>query len=141
MGAGMKLGSDIKALAKMGREELMRMAIDDELTLDTIHVALRGFGVFLKAVARGDVRGDDAARACMAKCQACASCTAGKTVVLKVNGKDAEVAGHYCGEPVKPHMESVLPTCGCAVFRTVDGIAEPRGKTQVGSERCPQGKW
>lgn len=45
----------------------------------------------------------------------------------------------YCGAAEGQGKQG--PVCGCLVAMTVAGQSLPAGKTTVGREACPQGKW
>lgn len=85
---------------------------------------VRGGAKFLAALAKGDLADDAAVEARREVCRACPSRTRSALA-----GMTAE--SDWCGAPLVEALGASPPTCGCLVA----------GKTAVGSERCPQGKW
>lgn len=85
-------------------------------------VGAAGAAKFATALARGDVAPD-----CEVKYRrsVCLSCPTRKR--LQVG--EMEAPGDWCGNPLMPADSP--PSCGCLIY----------GKTLVGSEVCPQGKW
>lgn len=85
-------------------------------------VGAHGAGKYLAALATGDRAGDAEIERRRAICRACPT-----RQRKKLPGMDAEA--DWCG----PALEEIAdpPSCGCLIY----------GKTSVGSEACPQGKW
>ena len=77
-------------------------------------VGVRGGARFAEALAANDWATDATVKARRATCGDCPT----RTVLL---GSD------WCGDP----MVETSTSCGCLLA----------GKTAIGSERCPQGKW
>ena len=142
----MKITADtpmgVVALARLGYEEVKRLALAGELTKDIMAVAADGAQEYLKAMASGDVASPELARMRVgSQASGCAHCPS-----MRITPSDIEVdGGHlfklWCGKFGKPDMGSPRPTCGCLVGVKINGAAYPGPKVWVGSEKCPQGLW
>ena len=89
-----------------------------------VWTTVKGAAKFAKAVATGDKADNMEIMRRRAVCRECPSRVT-KMHPRGVPGIDTE--SDWCGEPLK----ETQTTCGCLLA----------GKTAVGSERCPQGKW
>ncbi len=111
--------------------------------------SFKGYAEYHRKIEAGDVAtyAEQARRA-----KICSTCLSAKKYrAVEVLGLGITPAVVTCGHGGVPNMEAVLPTCGCPVARqvvdeiamvTLDGIPlRPFGKTEVGSESCPQSKW
>jgi hypothetical protein len=94
-----------------------------QMTLRVLNGA-RGGAKFARALARGDIADDATIEARRAICRECPSRV--RKAVLKMKSES-----DWCGDPLQPGMRMDPPTCGCLLA----------GKTAVGSETCPQGRW
>lgn len=99
----------------------------------------KGAAKYAAAYAKGDIADDDVA-ACRFEgwCMSCPSVTHRPAMI---HGRDEAVEIYYCGKAFVEQLETVMPTCGCLVGLTINGMAEPGGKTVVRSSKCPQKKW
>lgn len=79
-----------------------------------------GAARFAEALALGDVADDAAVDRRRSVCRACPS-------RVRAVAPGAIFESDWCGEPLVDDGR----TCGCLIY----------GKTLVGSEACPQGKW
>ncbi len=119
-------------LLALGRERIVGLAKSGQLDPAFLWVALRGAARYAQAVASGDVADDATARERVAVCSVC-------PVHDVVATSKAGVFAGYCGTSDVPGV-----SCGCLVTLTVfgdDRTMTAAGKTLVGSERCPRGKW
>lgn len=100
-------------------------------------VAMNGAKTYMVAIATGDIAEEGVAM-CRFEgwCMQCPSVTH-RSARLSKEGTEV----YYCGPELVDNTDKVLPTCGCLVGVTVEGIAEPGGKTVVRSQKCPQGRW
>lgn len=121
-------------LVGVAKSRLVAMAMAGQLSAEVLWVALKGAGTYFAAVASGDVAEDRVKGARAATCKACGECEWERT------GKEGVVAG-YCGDLADNGKGKEGPTCGCLVAMTVHGELLGAGKSVVGAERCPQGKW
>jgi len=124
----------IRELAKLAFPELLERALAGELSPASVWLAVTGAAKYAEAVARGDiatlpVQADRAAR-----CRECPVRTE-----RPMNGSAGTVG--YCGTPFENRPDAALPSCGCLTTCTIDGVVYAAGKTVVGSERCPGGRW
>jgi len=81
---------------------------------------VRGAERFLSAVLTGDLADRETVERRRSECRSCAS-----RVRLTISG--ASSPSDWCGTP----LTATETTCGCLCA----------GKTVVGSEKCPQGRW
>ena len=91
--------------------------------LDRAWVAAKGAAKFAAAVEAGDIASAATVAARRSVCRACPS-------RVRVTVMGAVAASDWCGQPFV-ETAGERPTCGCLLA----------GKTSVGSERCPQGRW
>ena len=122
--------------ALAGVHTLARLVLEGRIERRHWWVALRGAERWVRAIAAGDVADDAAARSRVAVCDRCEACTREGLDALAV-----PVTKMYCGPALEDRTGKAEPTCGCLVGLTVEGVADPAGKTMVRSERCPRGKW
>jgi len=87
-------------------------------------VAAKGGGRYALAVISGDMADSASIDARRAICRSCGACH-----VLTADG--ATAPSSWCGEPFIEDDTPGEESCGCLIV----------GKTAVGSERCPRGKW
>lgn len=83
-------------------------------------VGIYGAAKFAAAWATGDVATAETTEARRAVCRQCPS-------RVRAIAPGAVFESDWCGRPLK----ETGATCGCLIY----------GKTMIGSERCPQGKW
>lgn len=96
-----------------------------------IKTLIKGGKKYAEAVALGD-RADKKTRE--HRVQTCLECEAlGAQTAPKFAGCSWSTCGNFA--------EETRSTCGCIVALSVSGHTIPAGKTRVGSERCPRGKW
>ena len=115
-----------------GIDRVVTLAKADQLEARYLWVAVKGAWKYARAVASGDVAGEDDARARVRSCDACSAADRVKT------GKPGVVAV-YCG---RGELAADGPTCGCLVGISIGGMPlGAAGKTQVASESCPRGRW
>lgn len=93
---------------------------DLSIPLAQLLTGMRGGEKFAAALLRGDVAGGETMAARRAVCRGCK--TRRTVKLLGMLG-----ASDWCGEP----LVETPTACGCLLA----------GKTAVGSEKCPQGKW
>lgn len=132
----MKLATYIKQTKQymeLGFETLAAMAINRELKVRHLWLALRGSGKYADAIVSGDVAEPMAQEF---RCSECATKCKSRREYESAEG----IIAIYCG-PRLDQIEGDRPTCGCLVAVRVDGQLLPAGKTIVRSESCPQGKW
>lgn len=111
-------------LARVGMDELARMATAGELTLAHRWVALKGAAKYTAAMARGDVANPSDAGHRVGVCAAC----------KHRQDRDTQIGvAHYCGRPFEETSEG---TCGCLVGVTIDGVTLAAGRTMVASKTC-----
>lgn len=109
--------------------------------------ALEGFKKYAAAIASGDVADIETQRARVGECAVCkpsmTKCRA--TEILSLTIIPALVSCGRLGQDPEPGK------CGCLLMRacepqeahvTIDGVPlKACGKPEVGSEKCPSGKW
>lgn len=122
-------------LARRGIDELEAMALRGELQPSHLWVAMSGAAEYRAAVARGDVLSASKADERLAQCLACPS------VQRRRSERMPHVTRLWCGPPFENRTDTALPTCGCLVGITFDGVPHAGGATIVGSKRCPQGRY
>jgi hypothetical protein len=125
-------------LVRYGTATLIDMAKAGEIRPMHLWTAVKGAEKYRRAIVSGDLAtADDAAHRRMI----CESCPHATTRDVEVSGK--MVMARHCGTAFEEHLgpEFIHQTCGCLVGLTMDGEAMPGGKTLVGTEQCPQGKW
>lgn len=120
-------------LCKLGLPALLGMAKAGTLRPTHLWTAVEGASKYRDAIANGDVA-DDLVAQVRAEVH-CGQCPSARRV------DKAGIQRTFCGEPFENRMNTALPTCGCLVAVTVNGETHPAGKTVVGSEKCPQGKF
>jgi hypothetical protein len=92
---------------------------------ETAWYMAKGAERFIESVARGDIATEAERTARRDVCRGCSS-----RVRLTIGGAESE--SDWCGDPGPNRLHLAdKPTCGCLLA----------GKTFVGSEHCPQGKW
>lgn len=96
----------------------MKLAQLTRAALNGVH----GGTKFLAALATGDAADDETILARRAICKECPSRVRGRVPPMT---EDSD----WCGPPLNP--DGLPGVCGCLLA----------GKTAVGSEICPQGKW
>jgi hypothetical protein len=125
-------------LVRYGTATLEQMAHQGEIRPMHLWTACKGAEKYRRAIVRGDlVEPHEAVRRRMI----CQSCDHATTRDITVAGQT--FALRYCGQAFEEHLgpEFIHQTCGCLVGLTIDGEAMPGGKTMVGTEQCPQGRW
>ena len=85
--------------------------------------AVYGAERYLESWITGDRAGTDERKRRCTICKACPS-------RLRMRAKKRLFRSDWCGPPLRP-IDGEAPTCGCLIA----------AKTDVGSEKCPQGKW
>ena len=149
-------------LARLAGPTLAKMALDGELRWRHVWTALEGSEKYLEAVEAGDLADETVAQNRASTCAACPASTRDARFI-----RDEEVVVGWCGKRFEERSGEGVgggPTCGCMVFQKVHltvgwtGGVDPKtpleelaerthgrvtaaGKTRVGSERCPRGKW
>lgn len=128
-------------LALIGVDTLRYKLRAGELRGRDVRAAVRGFITYAKALARGDEASLHEQQTRTATCMKCPLVR--KRKLAGAGSFKGGIAWH-CGMPFADRVESG-GGCGCLVALTVNGYnggcATPAGKTEVGSERCPHGKW
>lgn len=124
----------LSALCRMGLGTLVGLARSGELRPRHLWVAMEGAGKYRDAVARGDIA---SAAEQDRRVRACAACPVRTSEPEPVTGSDK----HWCGPRLDDSGLADGKGCGCLVALSVGGQALPAGKTVVGSERCPNGRW
>lgn len=122
--------------------------------MSSLGYLIEGGIAYAKAWAAGDCASseEEARRACV--CAACPSLTLNRSPKYSIAGMLLPGLANacYCGSPLKDHMASDPPTCGCPVLAasgesgvvhcTVNGVQmAATGASRVGSKRCPQDRW
>ena len=115
---------------RLGIGRVVELAGRGELPPDVLWVAFRGAWRYAEAVARGDEADDATQSLRIAHCCNCPALDQSQT-------SKAGVVALWCGT----RMDESSGTCGCLVGLTINGQTQAAGKTRVGSERCPRGKW
>jgi hypothetical protein len=115
---------------RLGIGRVVELAGRGELPPDVLWVAFRGAWRYAEAVARGDEADDATQSARIARCCHCPAQDQSAT-------SKAGVVALWCGT----RLDKSNGTCGCLVGLTINGQTQAAGKTRVGSEKCPQGKW
>jgi hypothetical protein len=115
---------------RLGIGRVVELAGRGELPPDVLWVAFRGAWRYAEAVARGDEADEPERTRRIASCAVCRSLDESQT-------SKAGVVALWCGT----RLDESNGTCGCLVGLTINGQTQAAGKTRVGSERCPQGKW
>jgi hypothetical protein len=146
-------------LARLAGPTLAKMALDGELRWRHVWTALEGSEKYLEAIEAGDVADAAVAQTRASICAACPACTRDQRFI-----RDEAVVVGWCGKRFEDRCEAAEPTCGCMVWQKVElsvgwtggldktvtpevgrerdwGRAVAAGKTMVGSEKCPRGKW
>lgn len=101
---------------------LLRRVAAGEVTTEDLSMLQEGAGVYLRAIAEGDVAPREVVSLRIAECQSCPS--------RMQHWSDPEHLG-FCGPPFEDRLDDDDPTCGCPI-----GPA-----AHVGSKECPQGKF
>lgn len=121
-------------LAKLGKDEIVRMAKAGELAPRHLWIAMKGAAEYQAAVARGDIAHDVTQKS---RADQCAECPSHTESPADLDG----VVKLWCGRPYDPLLETVLPVCGCLVALRINGEIQPGARPAVASKRCPQEKW
>ena len=133
----MLTGLSLSTLVRLATGELVHLFKSGKLSPETAWTALKGAAKYRAAVASGDVRGQQEAHGCALVCSRCPSLT---TRPIEVAGFENWHAG-YCGPDFEDRTTAALPTCGCGVLLSVNGVVYAGPKPMVRSEKCPQGRW
>lgn len=125
-------------LVRYGTATIIDMIGAGEVRPMHFWTGVKGAEKYRRAIVQGDLATPEAA---VKRRMICESCPHATTRDITVQGKMTFV--RYCGTAFEEHLgpEFTHQTCGCLVGLTIDGEALPGGKTLVGSEQCPQGKW
>lgn len=115
-------------LIALAADELTSLALSGKLPARDVWTAIKGGRRYFAAIASGDVADEATQAARAATCWACKSSTSRTTQAG---------TGVYCGQAFKEGKD----TCGCMVGLRINGEIYAAGKTVVGTEACPQGKW
>lgn len=95
--------------------------------------AAHGARKYAAAKSRGDIASPEVQADRVQKCQRCVSRHAEAIVGRMV---------WSCGPMLQDRSGEAVPTCGCVVaVITREGEVVARGKTELASETCPQGRW
>jgi hypothetical protein len=120
----------LSAFLRLGIGRVVELAGRGELPPDVLWVAFRGAWRYAEAVARGDEADDVQQAVRIARCCHCPALDQSST-------SKAGVVALWCGT----RLDESNGTCGCLVGLTINGQTQAAGKTRVGSEQCPRGKW
>jgi len=129
---------EIFQLASLGAPKLVELAVNGKLRGKHLGLAFKGAIEYNRAIASGDVVGeqDEAARV-----KGCNGCALAHPEAKRIGGSTA--LAWYCGYPFEP--DEGTGTCGCLIGTSTSEsavmaaeIEHAAGRARVASLRCPR---